>query len=259
MRTISRVIQVAVSALLALPGVATAHGNTAPGAAPVGTSPGGPQEYATDDESFFDAPNPLPAGAHGDLIRFQVRGGPRRQPSVPHHVPLRERERRAGRGDRARRGAVRAGAGRRVRPGPRRARLDRARRQVRAEPDARRPAGAARPRRLRRRQLRLVGDRVDRLRGPGIAGWPSDARRHQRRPQHARCRARGTPDPRRLHRRLHRHRRVLRRRPRRVVGRPARPGVDTEPTHRRRGHRVARERGRTAGPRWRRFAPSSRR
>jgi fermentation-respiration switch protein FrsA (DUF1100 family) len=71
MRTISRVIQVAVSALLALPGVATAHGNAAPGAAPVGTSPGGPQEYATDDESFFDAPNPLPAGAHGDLIRFQ--------------------------------------------------------------------------------------------------------------------------------------------------------------------------------------------
>src|SRR3990170_4911878 len=72
MRTISRVTPIALSALLALPGVATAHHDTVRPTAPVETAPGGPQEYATDDATFFDAPNPLPAGDHGDLVRFQV-------------------------------------------------------------------------------------------------------------------------------------------------------------------------------------------
>jgi dienelactone hydrolase len=72
MRTISRITPVALSALLALPGVATAHSDTARPTTPVEATPGGAQEYATDDTTFFDAPNPIPAGEHGDLIRFQV-------------------------------------------------------------------------------------------------------------------------------------------------------------------------------------------
>jgi dienelactone hydrolase len=34
--------------------------------------PAPPQEFATDDPAFYQAPNPIPAGAHGDLVRFQV-------------------------------------------------------------------------------------------------------------------------------------------------------------------------------------------
>ena len=30
-----------------------------------------PQEFAQGDPAFYDVPNPLPAGAHGDLLRFQ--------------------------------------------------------------------------------------------------------------------------------------------------------------------------------------------
>lgn len=31
-----------------------------------------PQEFAQGDAAFYDVPNPLPAGAHGDLLRFQL-------------------------------------------------------------------------------------------------------------------------------------------------------------------------------------------
>ena len=43
-------------------------------AAPTTTAPAassGPQEFALDDPAFFTAPAPIPAGNHGDLVRFQ--------------------------------------------------------------------------------------------------------------------------------------------------------------------------------------------
>jgi hypothetical protein len=56
------VVAVAVLPLVAGPGPAA-------GAAP---PPPGPVEFAPDDPAFFEPPNPIPAGEHGDLIRFQV-------------------------------------------------------------------------------------------------------------------------------------------------------------------------------------------
>ena len=37
-------------------------------------APTPPQEFAQGDPAFYDVPNPLPAGAHGDLLRFQFVG-----------------------------------------------------------------------------------------------------------------------------------------------------------------------------------------
>jgi len=37
----------------------------------VAAAPMPPQEFAPGDATFFDVPNPVPAGAHGDLIRWQ--------------------------------------------------------------------------------------------------------------------------------------------------------------------------------------------
>src|SRR5262245_41464448 len=34
--------------------------------------PAGPVEYATGDRTFYEVPDPIPAGEHGDLIRWQV-------------------------------------------------------------------------------------------------------------------------------------------------------------------------------------------
>jgi acetyl esterase/lipase len=35
-------------------------------------APPGPVEFAPGDRAFYDAPNPIPAGEHGDLVRWQV-------------------------------------------------------------------------------------------------------------------------------------------------------------------------------------------
>jgi acetyl esterase/lipase len=41
-------------------------------ATPPAAPPVGPVEYAPGDRAFYDAPDPLPAGEHGDLVRWQV-------------------------------------------------------------------------------------------------------------------------------------------------------------------------------------------
>lgn len=52
------------ASVAALPAVAR------PAAAATPPTPG-PQEFDLDDPAFFEAPNPIPTGDHGDLVRFQ--------------------------------------------------------------------------------------------------------------------------------------------------------------------------------------------
>lgn len=47
-------------------------GAAAAGAAAATPPPTGPLEFAMDDPAFYDVPNPIPVGAHGDLLRFQA-------------------------------------------------------------------------------------------------------------------------------------------------------------------------------------------
>jgi acetyl esterase/lipase len=49
---------------LAAEAAATAPSTSGPGSAPV--------EYAPGDRTFYEEPDPIPAGAHGDLVRWQV-------------------------------------------------------------------------------------------------------------------------------------------------------------------------------------------
>jgi dienelactone hydrolase len=62
----SVVIGVAAAALIASPLVIGVP--TSAGAAPTP----GPVEYAIGDQAFYTAPNPIPAGEHGDLVRWQA-------------------------------------------------------------------------------------------------------------------------------------------------------------------------------------------
>ena len=47
-------------------------GHTTHAAAAAAPPAAGPVEFAADDPSFYTVPDPLPAGAHGDLLRFQL-------------------------------------------------------------------------------------------------------------------------------------------------------------------------------------------
>lgn len=62
--------------LAAVTGVAAVvlpFGGGAPGrAGAAAPGPAGPVEFAPDDPAFFEPPVPIPAGEHGDLVRFQV-------------------------------------------------------------------------------------------------------------------------------------------------------------------------------------------
>ena len=60
----------AMAGALAVPTTALAVGPAA--ADPAATTPSGPIEYAAGDPTFYEAPNPIPAGEHGDLVRWQV-------------------------------------------------------------------------------------------------------------------------------------------------------------------------------------------
>ena len=59
-------------AVRACPGLASARGTEERPAAISGATAVPPQEFATDDPAFYQPPSPIPSGAHGDLIRFQV-------------------------------------------------------------------------------------------------------------------------------------------------------------------------------------------
>ena len=59
----------AIVGAVAIP--ATAHA-TELTSVDVGATLPGPVEYAQDDPTFYEAPNPIPAGEHGDLVRWQV-------------------------------------------------------------------------------------------------------------------------------------------------------------------------------------------
>ena len=47
-------------------------GHSTHAAADVAPIPTGPVEFAADDPAFYTVPDPLPAGEHGDLLRFQL-------------------------------------------------------------------------------------------------------------------------------------------------------------------------------------------
>jgi len=66
MRTKNCVAALLAIGALAVPAVASA---TQP--RPVVAAPAPPQEFAPGDATFFDIPDPIPAGTHGDLIRWQ--------------------------------------------------------------------------------------------------------------------------------------------------------------------------------------------
>lgn len=59
-------------------GLVLLGGFVLPGAAaaappsPEAPTPAVPQEFAPGDPAFYEAPNPIPAGEHGDLVRWQV-------------------------------------------------------------------------------------------------------------------------------------------------------------------------------------------
>jgi len=55
----------------AVPGVTTA-GRGRPHPTHTAAVPTQPQEFAEDDPTFYTVPAPIPAGTHGDLIRFQL-------------------------------------------------------------------------------------------------------------------------------------------------------------------------------------------
>ncbi|HET9548044.1 MAG TPA: lipase family protein [Desertimonas sp.] len=59
----------AIVGAVAIP--ATAHA-TELTSADTGAALPGPVEYSQDDPTFYEAPNPIPAGEHGDLVRWQV-------------------------------------------------------------------------------------------------------------------------------------------------------------------------------------------
>jgi dienelactone hydrolase len=61
------VLRIATAVLCASP-LVIAAGPTPASAAPAP----GPVEYAMGDGAFYEAPNPIPAGEHGDLVRWQV-------------------------------------------------------------------------------------------------------------------------------------------------------------------------------------------
>jgi len=71
MRTKTCVAAVLVVAACAVPTV-TSAGRPHPYASPVAAAPAPPQELAEGDPAFYMAPDPIPAGTHGDLIRFQL-------------------------------------------------------------------------------------------------------------------------------------------------------------------------------------------
>ena len=65
----ARLAVLALGAIAACPALVHA---AAPAAAAPAAAPSGPQEFAIDDPAFFTAPTPIPAGDHGDLVRFQA-------------------------------------------------------------------------------------------------------------------------------------------------------------------------------------------
>jgi len=70
MRTKTCVAAILAVGACAAPGVTSAVGASAhPDRAAVAPAP--PQEFAPGDAAFFELPFPMPAGAHGDLIRWQ--------------------------------------------------------------------------------------------------------------------------------------------------------------------------------------------
>src|SRR4051794_30414588 len=66
----ARLAVLALGAIAACP--ALAHNAAPADAAASAAAPSGPQEFAMGDPAFFTAPTPIPAGAHGDLVRFQA-------------------------------------------------------------------------------------------------------------------------------------------------------------------------------------------
>ena len=54
---------------MTIPATALAGG---PSPDPEAAAPSAPVEYAPGDRTFYEAPNPIPAGEHGDLVRWQV-------------------------------------------------------------------------------------------------------------------------------------------------------------------------------------------
>jgi acetyl esterase/lipase len=64
-----RLAVLAMVGTVALPATALAGG---PSADPESAAPTGPVEFAPGDRAFYTAPNPIPAGEHGDLVRWQV-------------------------------------------------------------------------------------------------------------------------------------------------------------------------------------------
>ena len=61
-----------VLAMVGAVAIPTAARATAPTPPEVGSADPGPVEYAQDDPTFYEAPNPMPTGEHGDLVRWQV-------------------------------------------------------------------------------------------------------------------------------------------------------------------------------------------
>jgi dienelactone hydrolase len=64
------VLAIAAAVAVAIPTTALAVGPAAAGLE--ASTPTGPIEYAPGDPTFYEAPNPIPAGEHGDLVRWQV-------------------------------------------------------------------------------------------------------------------------------------------------------------------------------------------
>ena len=64
-----RLMVLAMVGAVAIPTAARATAQNPP---EVGSAGPGPVEYAQDDPTFYEAPNPMPTGEHGDLVRWQV-------------------------------------------------------------------------------------------------------------------------------------------------------------------------------------------
>ena len=66
-----RIGAVAVLGAISMPTTALAGGGAEPEREVTAAPTPGPVEYAQGDESFYELPEPIPAGEHGDLLRWQ--------------------------------------------------------------------------------------------------------------------------------------------------------------------------------------------
>ena len=67
-----RRIVASAAALIAVSSVGPQALASSPGHSPHAAAPVSPQEFAQGDPAFYVFPDPIPAGAHGDLVRWQI-------------------------------------------------------------------------------------------------------------------------------------------------------------------------------------------